>query len=220
MAYLIDQAVDSPTIDAIAEQLSKAASLENGKRTAAGLARKVKENQQAKSELATVQAAHQLLEQKLRKNKVFNAAAIPLRFAKIILSRYEPGMKYGAHIDDAFIRGARTDLSFTLFLNEPNEYEGGELLISRPDGDEEVKAPKGSLYLYPSQSIHQVKPVTQGVRLVAVGWVQSRIRMEEQREVLFDLACAIDELATDPAKAQLRLRLLRSRNSLLRLWGD
>ena len=220
MPYLIDQAVDSPTIDAIAEQLSKEAALEDGKRTAAGLARKVKENQQAKSELAAVQAAHQLLEQKLRKNKVFKAAAIPLRFAKIILSRYEPGMKYGAHIDDAFIRGIRTDLSFTLFLNEPNEYEGGELLISRPDGDEEVKAPKGSLYLYPSQSIHQVKPVTQGVRLVAVGWVQSRIRMEEQREVLFDLACAIDELATDPAKAQLRLRLLRSRNSLLRLWGD
>ncbi|MCH2110526.1 MAG: hypothetical protein MK135_14485, partial [Polyangiaceae bacterium] len=93
-------------------------------------------------------------------------------------------------------------------------------VISRPDGDEEIKAPKGSVYLYPSNSIHHVRAVTRGVRLVAVGWIQSRVRSEEQREVLFDLSCALKALPPESETHDLKLRLLRARNSLLRMWGE
>ena len=220
MPYLIDQAVDAFTIDAIVEQLEQEAVLEDGKRTAGGLAKSVKDNQQAKSELPAIAAARKLIEQSLRKNEVFRAAALPLRFAKIILSRYEEGMQYGRHVDEAYIQGIRTDLSFTLFLNEPSSYEGGELVISRPDGDEEMKAQKGVLYLYPSSSVHYVKPVTKGVRLVAVGWVQSRVRLDEKREILFDLSKALKQLPSEAPDNELKLLLLRTRNHLLRLWGE
>ena len=129
-------------------------------------------------------------------------------------------MQYGRHVDEAYIQGIRTDLSFTLFLNEPSSYEGGELVISRPDGDEEMKAQKGALYLYPSSSVHYVKPVTKGVRLVAVGWVQSRVRLDEKREILFDLSKALKQLPSEAPDNELKLLLLRTRNHLLRLWGE
>ncbi len=220
MPYLIDQAIDSFTVDAIAAQLNQEANLEDGKRTAGGLAKSVKDNQQAKADLPQVVAARKIIEQALRKHEVFRAAALPLRFAKTTFSRYEPGMHYGRHVDEPFIQGIRTDLSFTLFLSDESSYDGGELVISRPDGDEEIKAPKGSLYLYPSSSVHYVKPVTQGVRLVAVGWVQSRVRLDEKREILFDLSRAIRQLPREATDPELKLLLLKSRNNLLRLWGE
>ncbi|MEO1335249.1 MAG: Fe2+-dependent dioxygenase, partial [Myxococcota bacterium] len=161
-----------------------------------------------------------LLEKALLKNADFKAVALPEKIVRLSFSRYTEGMRYGAHVDDAFIGGRRTDLSFTLFLSEPESYGGGELVIQRYDGDEQIKLPKGSLYLYPSDSLHYVAPVEFGTRLAAVGWVHSRVRMDEQRAVLFDLDRALRRLPRNDETHDIRLTLLRARNSLLRMWAD
>ena len=137
-----------------------------------------------------------------------------------MVNRYDEGMTYGAHVDDAFIGGTRTDLSFTLFLSHPDTYDGGELIVQRDDGDEAVKLPQGSLYLYPSDSIHYVAPVTRGSRLAAVGWIQSKVRQQEQRQILFDLSSALKQLPITEANHSARLKLLKVHNNLLRRWAD
>lgn len=216
MAFFIDTLFDPPTLDALTDALANDALFEDGAATAAGSAKAVKSNLQARKEDGVVKHAAEMVKEILESNTDFQAAALPARFARILFSRYSPGMSYGTHVDAAFIDGVRTDLSFTLFLSDPEEYRGGELVIKRNDGDETVKLPRGALYLYPSDSLHFVAPVEEGVRLAAVGWVQSRVRSEEHRAVLFDLARAL-RLAED---GDLRLTLLRARNSLLRLWAE
>ena len=147
-------------------------------------------------------------------------AALPQKFAKILISRYTPGMHYGAHIDDPVIAGTRTDLSFTLFLSDPESYQGGELILKKHDGDELVKLQKGALCLYPSTSLHHVAEVTSGTRLAAVGWVQSRVRLGDQREILFDLQKALNDIPDTPENHPARLSLLKAKSNLMRLWVD
>ncbi|MEM1031478.1 MAG: Fe2+-dependent dioxygenase [Myxococcota bacterium] len=220
MAFLIDRVLDPPTVDAIVEVLEDPAILDDGKKTAGRSAREVKDNQQARADAPQVVTAVNLVQDALRKHPVFRTAALPLRFAKTMFSRYAPGMQYGPHVDDAFIGGTRTDLSFTLSLSAPDQYEGGELVLKRHDGDEQVKPPRGAVYLYPSNSLHYVAPVTHGVRLAAVGWVQSRVRRDDQREMLFDLARALEFLPRTEEHRETRLLLLKTRNNLLRLWAS
>jgi PKHD-type hydroxylase len=127
------------------------------------------------------------VEQALLHHEVFVAAARPKRLVRLLISRYEPGMTYGTHVDDALMDGVRPDLSFTLFLSDPATYEGGALVIEDTYGERMVKLPAGELILYPSTTLHRVDPVTSGVRLAAVGWVRSYVRDPEHREILFDL---------------------------------
>ncbi|MEM6369318.1 MAG: Fe2+-dependent dioxygenase [Myxococcota bacterium] len=220
MAYFIEDVLDLPTVEALTEALADEALYEDGAKTAAGSARAVKSNLQARPSEGVVRRAKQMVERALDANADFQAAALPARLSRLAFSRYTPGMRYGPHVDDAFIAGVRTDLSFTLFLSDPDGYEGGELVVQRHDGDEAVKLPPGSLYLYPSHSLHHVAPVERGVRLAAVGWVQSRVRAEEQRAVLFDLLRVLRQLPQSDESRETRLTLLRARNSLLRLWAD
>ena len=220
MAFFIDNVVDRPTVDAIEETLQDEHLFEDGAKTAAGAAKAVKNNQQARPETDVIQGARKLLEKALLASSDFKSAAIPAKIVRLTFSRYAPGMRYGAHVDDAFINGSRTDLSFTLFLSAPESYAGGELVIKRNDGDEQVKLPKGALYLYPSNSLHYVAPVERGVRLAAVGWVRSRVRLDEHRAILFDLHQALKGLPRTDENHEIRLTLLRARNSLLRLWAD
>lgn len=220
MALFIDDIIDIHTLNAITEVLDDKQLFENGKRTASGSAKSVKNNMQALNS-GSVSGALKLLEKALLENSALRNAAIPETFVKIMFNRYDSGMSYGAHVDEAFIAGARTDLSFTLFLSDPNSYEGGELVIKRDDGDEQVKLPKGSLYLYPSNTIHYVAPVTSGSRLSAVGWIQSKVRLQEQRQVLFDLSTALNALPSgSTAEHDTRLTLQNVRNNLLRMWAD
>lgn len=220
MAIFVDQVLDVHAVEAIKAVLEKQEVFEDGKKTAGHTAKKVKHNLQANSEEASVGGALKMVEQALMTNPIFKSAALPLRFSKIMFSRYEKGMTYGAHIDDPFIEGVRTDLSFTLFLSEPEAYEGGDLVVKRYDGDESVKLPAGALYLYPSTSLHFVAPVTSGCRLVAVGWLQSRVRSAEQREILFDLAQALRSLPNSEANSVARLDLLKTQANLMRMWAD
>jgi PKHD-type hydroxylase len=218
MAIFIEDVLDLHVVDAILDALSAEAVFVDGKKTAGRTAKKVKHNVQAQA--SSVEGIRKMVEKHLLANRAFSRAAIPLKFAKVMFSKYEVGMNYGEHVDDAFIAKTRTDLSFTLFLSDPDSYEGGELVIKRHDGDEKVKLPKGSLYLYPSSALHYVAPVTSGVRIAAVGWVQSRVRLQDHREILFDVATALSSLKETQENAPTRLQLLKVQQNLMRLWAD
>lgn len=220
MAIFIENVLDVHSIEAIIDTLDSQEVFEDGKKTAGATAKTVKANLQAKPENTEVVGARKMVEQAVLANPIFTSAALPLKLAKVMFSRYDPGMTYGAHVDEAFIAGTRTDLSFTLFLSDPETYTGGELVVKRHDGDEQIKLPQGSLYLYPSTSLHYVAPVTSGARLVAVGWAQSRVRLAEHREILFDLASALRQLPRSEENAEARLQILKTQSNLMRLWAD
>lgn len=190
---------------------------EDGRKTAGRAAKVVKAN---------LQAAHSELERNLVKkvetallaNPTFQSAARPRHLVRTRFSRYEPGMAYGWHTDDAIIAGARTDLSFTLFLSEPDAYDGGELIIDSTEGESEIKLPAGHAFLYPATSLHRVNNVTSGTRLVAFGWVRSLVRRPDQREILFDLDLATRAVFEHEGKSELFDRLAKTKANLLRLW--
>lgn len=194
-----------------------------GKRTAGPAARGVKENLQADGEDSRTQALERFVADALKRHAVFEIAARPARLTRLLFSRYEPGMTYGLHTDDAIMgRGemrVRTDLAFTIFLNEPNAYEGGALAVDSSLGEQEIKLEAGDAILYPAGSIHQVTPVKEGVRFAAVGWVQSLIADASQRELLFDLSIARTRLAEAGAAREELLRLDKAVSNLLRMWA-
>jgi PKHD-type hydroxylase len=191
----------------------------DGGRTAGKTARAVKKNLQADPKASSVVAAARLVEGALRKHPLVVNAAHPDKLSNIIISRYDAGMTYGSHVDNAFIQGTRTDLSFTLFLSDPADYDGGELVLQKHDGDDVIKLPQGSVYIYPSHEIHYVAPVTRGVRYAAVGWIQSRVKSDEHRTVLFDLYLALQQMADNEENKQARLQILKVRNNLMRMWA-
>lgn len=219
MQLILERVLDSATLSALTDVLSSNAAFEDGARTAGRVAKPVKVNEQAERG-AEVEGALRLIEQRLSAHPLFRDATLPLRFAKLMFNRYSEGMHYGAHVDDAFINDARTDVSFTVFLSDPEAYDGGELVLCHPDGEERVKCRKGDVFLYPSSAIHYVAEVRSGVRLAAVGWLQSRVREAVQRECLFEMQRTIQDLSQDPSAQPQTLRLLKVKNQLMRLWAD
>ena len=197
-------------------QAACALPFEDGRKTAGRSARRVKDNLQA-APGAETEAVLEKVRNSLAAHPVFGAVAYPKGFAGMLVPRTEGGGHYGDHVDNAIIGGARTDLSFTLFLTPPEDYDGGELTISDRLEERQVKLGQGEVVVYPSTTLHRVEPVTCGARLVVVGWVTSLVRDAGQREVLFDLwqAIARAEAAGDAAQVQL---LSKSRSNLLRMW--
>lgn len=185
-----------------------------GKLTAAGAAREAKTNQQANPERPAVKGCLEKIKQALGASALFNAAAQPAKFARILISRYREGDGYDAHVDAAYIDGARVDLSFTVFLNSPDDYQGGALVIDESGQERVVYGKAGALVLYPSTRIHRVEPVTRGERLACVGWVQSCVRSGDHRAALFEL----ERLIAETPEPGPRLRLINVRNNLLRLF--
>jgi PKHD-type hydroxylase len=192
----------------------------DGRRTASGAARKVKANAQARGEDPQVQALARFVRQALERSAPFQLYARPARWSKLLFSRYGPGDAYGAHIDEPFMAAEeggrlRTDISFTLFLSDPESYEGGALVVDGLDGEREVKPAAGTAVLYATGALHRVEPVTAGERLACVGWIQSLLAHADQRELLFDLARVRGAVADGEA----RLLLDKSIANLLRLWA-
>lgn len=192
----------------------------DGTETAKGAARAVKNNLQADAALPAVKGVLAKIEQALLDNRVFYAAAQPAAFARIVINRYATGMTYGAHVDAPYINGRRSDLSFTLFLSDPEDYEGGALVIDNAGHEDAIRGPLGSVVLYPSSAVHRVEPVTRGERVACVGWVNSRVRSAEHRAILFDLETALASLRETNAPQALRDRLYNVRNNLLRTFGE
>ncbi|MDP1932282.1 MAG: Fe2+-dependent dioxygenase [Gammaproteobacteria bacterium] len=190
-------------------------------RTSAGWhARERKYNLQARAG-KHVHALLQKVETALLGHELVAAAARPKTIVRLQFSRYDQGMNYGTHVDDALMDGQRTDLSFTVFLTPPMDYEGGSLVIDEPAGERAFRLDAGAMLLYPSTTLHRVEPVTHGQRLVIVGWIRSYLRSAEAREILFDLERTIALLRqkNDQNTGELEL-LLKTRSNLLRLWAD
>ncbi len=194
----------------------------DGKLTAGWHAKLVKQNQQL-SKTPDAEALKSVIRKALHRNQLFRAVARPRAIHSLLLSRYREGMSYGRHVDNAIMKGGsllRSDLSFTVFLNSPDAYEGGELVIEGADSETPYKLAAGSALVYPSTSLHRVDPVVSGERLVAVGWVQSLIRSAEKREILFDLVTTQRSLfAKDGKKDEFDL-ISKSIANLLRMWAE
>ena len=183
---------------------------------------KAKQNEQLHDQ-AAYQRSSELLRQALLRSPEFMEFAFPVALAPPMMTRYKPGMKYGAHADAAFIAlpGAtiRSDLSCTIFLNEPADYDGGELHVRLGDAHLKFKLKPGEAIVYPSDSMHQVVPVSRGERLVAITFIQSRIQDPFRRNMLFELneVAALEGLKMDPDNFS-RLQLVQQ--NLLRHWAD
>lgn len=220
MQIILDNFLDHNRLIAITDALQDSDLFEDGRKTAGSSAKRVKQNLQARRDVLETRGAIAMIEEALLKHPTVAAAVLPGRIARILFNRHEPGMEYGAHVDDPLIAGVRTDISFTLFLSEPDSYDGGELLLHKYDGEERIKLAAGSMILYPSTSLHAVAPVSRGLRLAAIGWIESRVRGAEQREILFDLHNALANLPDTEANRTGRLALLKARYNLMRRWAD
>ena len=162
----------------------------------------------------------------LQQNALFMGAALPYRIFPPLFNRYDGGQAFGTHVDNAIrqIKGTghriRTDLSATLFLTNPEDYDGGELMIEDTYGTQSVKLPAGHMVLYPSTSLHHVTPVTRGSRISSFFWRQSMIRSDAQRTILFDLDIAIQRLATEAPNHPSAVQLTGVYHNLIRIWEE
>lgn len=192
----------------------------DGRATAGWHARTTKANLQADPTDDRLAALRRSLTDAILANELFQMAVRPRRLSPLILSRYERGMRYGAHVDDAMMGDLRADVSFTLFLSDPAGYAGGELVIDGPGGTQEFKLPPGSLVTYPSTTLHHVAEVTSGARYAAVGWAQSLIRDAARRELLFELDSARRALFRQGGKTAEFDLVTKSFSNLLRMWAE
>ncbi len=219
MQMLIGGILSSDDLTEVRQAFEKAQFVD-GRETAGWAAKTVKNNLQAKAGDPALDGVRTLVAERLRTNSLFQLATRPKHLTPILFAQYRDTMTYGTHVDDALMQGIRTDVSFTLFIDEPETYEGGELVIETSAGENPVKGPAGSLYLYPSNTLHRVDAVTSGTRRVAVGWAQSQVRNYEQREILFDLDTARRALFASQAKTAEFDLMSKSVANLLRMWMD
>ncbi len=219
MFTVIADVLDAAEVAAARATLDKVAFVD-GRATAGWHAKLVKNNLQAPSADAAVKQLNQTLAAKILATPLFQLVARPKALTPLILSRYEPGMAYGSHVDDALQQGLRTDVSFTLFLSDPDTYDGGALVIETSGGEDDVKLPAGSLVAYPSTTLHRVEPVTKGARLAAVGWARSFIRDPAKRELLFDLDTARQAIFANDGKTPAFDLLSKTSANLLRMWAE
>jgi PKHD-type hydroxylase len=209
-----------------ARGLLDAADWVDGRVTAGPQSARVKCNSQLPEEHPVSQELGDVVLAALQRNALFVSAALPLKVFPPLFNRYEGGQAFGTHVDNAIrqLRGTphriRTDLSATLFLSEPDEYDGGELHVEDTYGVHAVKLPAGDMVLYPSSSLHHVRPVTRGARVASFFWVQSMIRTDGERTLLFDLDRAIQQLNRGAAVDSVSLQLTGIYHNLLRCWAD
>jgi PKHD-type hydroxylase len=218
--FLLIERVLTPQDAVRAHTKALALPFEDGARTAGPTARAVKRNLQADLSSAAGVALETFVIDAVRRHPLVKAAARPKTFSRLLISRTGPDGGYGRHIDNAIQGegegGLRTDLSFTLWLSDPDTYQGGALAIELAGGTHRFREAPGNLVLYPSGALHEVETVTSGERLVAVGWIESRVRDAGARETLFDLERVRAALPEDEA----RLLLDKAISNLLRRWAD
>jgi PKHD-type hydroxylase len=217
MIFTLSDLLSPPALEALMAQIA-AAKLVDGKTTAGWHAKSVKHNQQVDAK--AIEPLAEQVRQATLKHPLFQAAARPRSIHTVRFNRYSDGMSYGRHTDNALMNGYRSDLSFTLFLSDPESYEGGELVVEGADSEQAYKLPAGSMLVYPSSSLHRVEPVTSGVRWAAVGWVQSQIRDASQREILFELDTARRSLFNQYGKTNEFDLITKSLNNLVRRWVE
>ncbi|MEL7316833.1 MAG: Fe2+-dependent dioxygenase [Cyanobacteria bacterium J06559_3] len=223
MILCIGDVLTPDELTLIIEKLA-AAEFIDGKVTAGWHARLVKQNSQLSKQSPALAEVRSLINTALQRNRLFQMIARPKHIHPMLISRYEVGMAYGTHTDDAMMRSQqqlmRSDISFTLFLNSPEAYQGGELIIDSSQGEQDYKLPAGAMIVYPSSTLHRVETVTEGVRFAAVSWVQSLVRDPHEREILFDLDTARQSLFEQYGKTREFDLLSKTHANLLRKWGE
>jgi len=198
----------------------------DGKTTAGDQAKQVKNNQQLEEKDKLTQYLREMVTDALRCNPLFISAALPNHIISPFFNRYENSGDYGNHVDNSILydtqmnKNYRTDISCSLFFTDPEEYEGGEMVIEDTYGTHEVKLPAGDLILYPSTSLHRVEPVTKGVRMVSFMWVQSMIRSAWKRSVLFELDNNIQSLRLKYGETQEAVNFSIHYHKLMQEWSE
>lgn len=225
MLLQIPDVLSSEQIKEFREILEQALWID-GKVTAGHQSAQVKNNLQLPENSSEARILGEKILIALERNSTFISAALPLKIFPPLFNSYSNGQNFGTHIDNAIrqITGTphrlRTDLSATLFLSDPSEYEGGELVIEDTYGLHKVKLPLGHLILYPSSSLHYVAPVTKGTRCASFFWIQSMVRDDGQRTLLFDLDNSIRTVASDLPNHESAVHLTGIYHNLLRRWAD
>jgi PKHD-type hydroxylase len=208
-----------------ARRLLDEAAWVDGRVTAGHQSARTKDNLQLEESDPLARQLGEQIVASLQRNPLFISAALPLRVFPPLFNRYEGGQSFGNHVDNAIrqsISGMRirTDLSATLFLSGPDEYDGGELMIEDTFGVHAVKLPAGHMVLYPASSLHHVRPVVRGARVASFFWLQSMVRDDGQRTLLFDLDAAIQRLSADLPDHPSTVQLTSVYHNLLRRWAD
>jgi len=221
MNYLTHQLLNPQEIKLLKENIFlKDLPWEEGKKTAGNHAAKVKNNLQLDRSSNISKKYTELIEKKILNNVLIKSFALPKRIHGTMFTKSLQGMKYGRHIDNAYMSTGRADLSFTIFLNEKDKYEGGELLIESLNSESKFKLDIGGIIIYPSTYLHSVEEVIDGERLVVVGWIESYIKSIEEREYLFDLDAGARTLLAKHGRSDELDLIFKSYANLLRTLGD
>jgi PKHD-type hydroxylase len=207
----------------IMRQMLAQGRFEDGRGSAGKAAQRIKSNEELQVQGEERDTLNRIFVTSLAGNALFRSAALPHRVSDPIFVRYSARMGYGDHIDDPVMGSRvryRSDIALTLFLSEPESYEGGELVVETTFGAREVKLPAGHAVIYPASSIHRVAEVRAGERLVAVAWIQSLVRDPGRREVLFELDRAREQLLAERPDAEATSRVDHAYVNLVRMWGE
>jgi len=226
MLLKIEQVLDAAGL-AKARELLASAPWADGRATAGRQAAQVKNNQQLQPGSEQHRELQALVLQALEKHSLFFSATLPKRVLPPLFNRYAGATNaYGDHVDQAvrYLPGGtqrvRTDISCTLFLNEPADYDGGELVIADTYGEQRAKLAAGDLILYPGTSVHRVEPVTRGERLASFFWIESMVRSAEQRRLLYDMDMSLMRLRGELGEDEALVQLTGTYHNLLRMWAD
>jgi len=221
MNYLNHQLLNFEELDLIKANIEKKdLQWEDGKKTAGEHAAKLKNNLQLDRESETSRKYARLISKKILSNNLIKSFALPKKIHGIMFAKCIKGMGYGRHIDNSFMSSGRADLSFTIFLNCKESYEGGELLIENLNSEKRFKLNSGEILIYPSTYLHSVQEVTRGERFVCVGWIESYVKSIEEREYLFDLDAGAKGLLAKHGRSDELDLIFKSYSNLLRLLGN
>ena len=221
MNYLTHQLINPQEINLLQKNLTlKGLPWEDGKKTAGNQAAKVKKNLQLDKNSNISKKCTELIENKILNDVLIKSFSLPKRIHGTMFTKSLRGMKYGRHIDNAFMSSGRADLSFTIFLNKKDNYSGGELLIESLNSENKFKLDSGGIIIYPSSYLHSVLEVSSGERLVVVGWIESYVKSIEEREYLFDLDAGARSLLAKHGRSNELDLIFKSYSNLLRTLGD
>lgn len=227
MLLHVPEVLDRDEVGILRRALEASRDWVDGRETVGAQGAMVKRNEQLAETSPLREQLGARIQAALLRHPLFFAAALPLRVLPPRFNRYSGGGTYGMHVDGAVMAlpgndagHLRSDLSCTLFLNDPEEYDGGELVVADTYGEHDIKLPAGDVILYPASSLHQVNPVTRGSRLASFFWVQSMIRDDGQRRMLLEMDTAITQLTGTGADREAVLQLTGVYHNLLRQWAE
>ena len=221
MNYLTHQLLNAEEINFIEKELEQEnQGWEDGKKTAGSHASMVKNNLQLKRTSDISKKLSSLVKQKILNDDLIKSFTLPKNIHGIMFTKSSKGMKYGRHIDNAYMSSGRADLSFTIFISDKSQYEGGELLIENLTAENKFKLNAGEIIIYPSTYLHSVKEIKNGERLVCVGWIESYVKSIEEREYLFDLDAGAKGLLAKNGRSDELDLIFKSYSNFLRLLGN